>query len=117
MTVTTTGKEMKRFYADDAFWLTPNGRNIYQDDCVFKVNGEETYSLGSSGEYSDTDKIEILSGYTDSTDTDYKKKDLLDFFKAWKETQKTTTLLASIPNEKLTEIKALIQAAGGTILV
>jgi hypothetical protein len=104
--VTISGAEFKKFYNDTEWW--PEG--VYHDDASITVDGKDAYQY----EKTDLDKVPdesiiTLDGgiVTDIEGIDHGSLD--SYFKKWKKTQTTKTLLLEVKKEDVDKLLQVIK--------
>jgi len=112
MTVKTTGAEFKRFYEDGAWWDNDSG-NIWVEDEVITVDGQEQTDGVDLNALSDGALVVITGGYVYGLDGD--EPSLEAYFKRWRKQQNTASFLVECDISKLEAVKAVIKAAGGRV--
>jgi hypothetical protein len=104
--VTTNGKTLKAFYADDDYW-----GDRHQDEVIFVVNGKE-YNEGLEAEkLNDTDEVVIQYGYVIDPATD-DAEDILKFFSRWQKQATTISWLVDVPQGQEAAVKAALESLG-----
>lgn len=117
MTVTLTGADFKRFYADSAIW-GPEEQESYVEDTVYSVNGSEP---GGGDDFdaqavADHDLVTIHGGYLVNAPAGV-PEDYVDAAIYWRRLQTHGTMVIRFPLENRAALIAAIEAAGGEVIV
>lgn len=109
MSVTTSGYEFKRYYADESAW-PEDGR--YHDDICIDINGRLDEDGNGVMNLKDDDVVVIRGGDIYTKDGDH-IEGLEQHFKKWKNAQLCQTFIVECDLEKLEEVQAAVRLAGG----
>lgn len=108
--IKTTGAEYKRYLNDDAFW--PEG--VYHDDELLTVNNKE-WTWEADIESIEDSAVVRLNGGVVLSPSGKVIKNMESHFKSWRKNQKATTFIVECGLDRLDELKAAIEAAGGKV--
>lgn len=112
MATKTTGAEWKRFYQDPAAW--PDG--WFHEDEEVTVNGvfDENADLT---EVPDDAIVVVKGGIIYEGEYANGGKSVEGHFKKWRKAQTTQFLVVEVHKDKAGELKAVITAAGGKVVL
>lgn len=111
MAVKTTGAEFKRFYNDPEFW--PEG--AWHDDDLVLVDGVEQDDIDVD-KIADAAKVTIQAGVVLMSESDDEGVAFDAYFRRWRKSQTTRTIVVEADASKLDAIMAAIKSAGGNVL-
>jgi hypothetical protein len=114
MTTKTTGAEIKRFYADPAFW-PEDGGDTYHDDEEVRVDGVPLDPDKGIAEIPDTAVVTIAGGIVFSPKWDGNEPSFETYFKRWRKAQSTVSIIVECDVSKRDAVVAAIRAAGGKV--
>jgi len=109
MPIRTTGKQIKDFYNDGAFW--PRDGCVTLEEELVSVNGIETDDLDTS-QLKDDDVVILIGG---SVDLGFRegRLPLLTYFRRWVKTQNTITIIVEADASIAEAVRLAIKRAGG----
>lgn len=107
MSVKMTGRELKNFWNDQAYW-----GELWTEGEFFTVNGVEKDEGFDPQLLKDDDQV-ILSGGEMCSDDAKDLPSTETFFERWRKAQSTKTIVVSdVPMERVDEVIAALRAMG-----
>lgn len=115
MTIKATGAEFKRFYNDDKVWPADGG-DIWHEDEVLTVNGIVQESGIDCDQIPDDAQVTIAEGIVFGPQWDGNEPSFETYFKRWRKSQNTASLVVECDIAVLEAVKTAIKAAGGKVI-